>query len=293
MPPERGNSAASSAYVSAPHSVTAPPSTQLRRNSGTSSTRCAIAAGVRKMPLPSSSRRPPPRRSTGRGDGAAARPNGRAARRRSAGRRTCGRGIYISSLMTRRFARLAWAAAACTYLLIILGAIVRITGSGMGCGDHWPLCNGRLLPPLDLPTLIEYAHRLVAALVTILVVALAGYGWWLKRETGRPSVASYWALGLLILQVALGAVTVKLALPPWTVILHLGTAMLLLAALIVAARGSRSVPRFGAGVVALALGFTTVLAGALTANLGAASACLGFPLCNGQLVPEGDRKSVV
>src|SRR2546422_5199630 len=52
MPPERGNSAASSAYVSAPHSVTAPPSTQLRRNSGTSSTRCAIAAGVRKMPLP-------------------------------------------------------------------------------------------------------------------------------------------------------------------------------------------------------------------------------------------------
>src|SRR3989441_2507916 len=52
MPPERGNSAASSAYVSAPHSVTAPPSTQLSRNSGTSSTRCAIAAGVRKMPLP-------------------------------------------------------------------------------------------------------------------------------------------------------------------------------------------------------------------------------------------------
>src|SRR2546428_288455 len=52
MPPERGNSAASSAYVSAPHSVTAPPSTQLSRNNGTSSTRCAIDAGVRKMPLP-------------------------------------------------------------------------------------------------------------------------------------------------------------------------------------------------------------------------------------------------
>src|SRR5256712_443207 len=52
MPPERGNSAASSAYVSAPHSVTPPPSTQASRNSGTSSTRCAIDAGVRKMPLP-------------------------------------------------------------------------------------------------------------------------------------------------------------------------------------------------------------------------------------------------
>src|SRR6266566_5136656 len=52
MPPERGNSAASSAYVSAPHSVTAPPSTQLSKNSGTSSTRWAIVAGVRKIPLP-------------------------------------------------------------------------------------------------------------------------------------------------------------------------------------------------------------------------------------------------
>src|SRR3989449_6606939 len=134
----------------------------------------------------SSSRRRRRRRSTGRGDAAADRPSGRAARRRSAGRRTCGRGIYISGLMTRRFARLAWAAAACTYLLIILGAIVRITGSGMGCGDHWPLCNGRLLPPLDLPTLIEYAHRLAAALVTILVAATAGYAWFLRREAGGP-----------------------------------------------------------------------------------------------------------
>src|SRR5256884_2538392 len=87
--------------------------------------------------------------------------------------------------MTRRFARLAWLAATCTYLLIILGAIVRITGSGLGCGEHWPLCNGRLLPPLDLPTLIEYGHRLVAAVVSTLVLALAAYSCWLRRGTGK------------------------------------------------------------------------------------------------------------
>src|SRR5256714_14665177 len=75
--------------------------------------------------------------------------------------------------MTRRFTRLAWLAATCTYLLIILGAIVRITGSGLGCGEHWPLCNGRLLPPLDVPTLIEYGHRLAPAAVGVLVAALA------------------------------------------------------------------------------------------------------------------------
>ena len=201
--------------------------------------------------------------------------------------------------MSPRFTRLAWLTAVCTYLLIVLGAIVRITGSGMGCGDHWPLCNGGLFPSLgNLGMLIEWSHRLVAALLSVLVVALAGYAWWLRRETGldRPGLAAYAALGLLALQVALGAVTVKLALPAWTVILHLGTAMLLLATLIVAARGPRLIPgsprlRAGsvrAGLVALVLGFVTVLLGALTANLGAATACLGFPLCNGHLLPDGN-----
>ena len=194
--------------------------------------------------------------------------------------------------MTKRFTRLAWTAATFTYLLIILGAIVRITGSGLGCGEHWPLCNGRLLPPLDLPTIIEYGHRLAAAAVSVLVASLALYVWWLRKGAGSgerltPDRTAYVALGLLVVQVLLGAVTVKLSLPPWTVILHLGTAMLLLAALIVAARGRPSAPPSRAGLYALALGFVTVLFGALTANLGAASACLGFPLCNGQLVPAG------
>ena len=202
--------------------------------------------------------------------------------------------------MTRRFTRLAWTAATFTYLLIILGAIVRITGSGLGCGEHWPLCNGKMLPPLDLPTLIEYGHRLAAAAVSVLVAALALQAWWLRRGAGSPKgvpdgpgepylpdKTAYVALALLVVQVLLGAVTVKLSLPPWTVILHLGTAMLLLATLIIAARGTTGAPPSRVGLAALALGFVTVLFGALTANVGAASACLGFPLCNGQLIPGG------
>jgi heme A synthase len=64
--------------------------------------------------------------------------------------------------MTRRDVMLAWAAAACTYALIVLGAVVRITGSGLGCGDDWPVCHGRLIPSLaDIATLIEWSHRLV------------------------------------------------------------------------------------------------------------------------------------
>jgi heme A synthase len=190
--------------------------------------------------------------------------------------------------MTRRFSSLAWSAAVCTYLLIVLGAVVRITGSGLGCGDHWPLCNGHLFPPLnDIGTVIEWSHRLVAALVSILVLALAVYGWLLSRRVprdpglapgvGKPA-AAYVAVALLVVQVLLGAITVKLELPAWSIVLHLGTAMLLLATLISAARAqSPSVSPL------LLLVFVTVLFGALTANLGAAAACHGFPLCNGEI----------
>src|SRR3989449_6870762 len=79
---------------------------------------------------------------------------------------------------------------------------------------------------------------------TTLFRSLAAYAWWLRqgagspkgvpdgpRERFSPDRTAYVALGLLVVQVLLGAVTVKLSLPPWTVILHLGTAMLLLATL--------------------------------------------------------------
>ena len=201
--------------------------------------------------------------------------------------------------MTRRYTLLAWTAATATYLLIVLGAVVRITGSGMGCGDHWPLCNGRLFPPLsDIGTLIEWSHRLVAALVSALIAGLAGYAWWLRqlsRRTGYtpPDRISYAALGLLVLQVLLGALTVKLELPAWTVILHLGTAMALLGTLLVAARDRVGVPHPAPLLPLLTLAFVTVLFGALTANLGAAAACTGFPLCNGQVWPSAGGLAVI
>jgi len=179
--------------------------------------------------------------------------------------------------MPKRFVTLAWIAAACVYLLIVLGFVVRITGSGLGCGNHWPLCNGRLFPPLSDPgAVIEWSHRLVAGIVSILIIALAVLDW-------RRSAT---LVGLIVIQIALGAVTVKTDLQPLMVILHLATAMLLLAALIVAARGLPSSPGLRPGsAVLLALTFITVLFGALTANLGAMASCGGFPLCNGQLVP--------
>jgi heme A synthase len=190
--------------------------------------------------------------------------------------------------MARRVVTLAWTAAASTYLLIVLGAVVRITGSGMGCGDDWPVCHGRLVPSLaDIATVIEWSHRLVAAIVSILIATLAALTWWYRRRGEAVGRAGYLALALLVLQVLLGAVTVRLELPPWSVILHLGTAMVLLAVLLYAAHGGPTTGPGAAALVAAGMAFVTVLFGALTANLGAATACIGFPLCNGQWVPAG------
>src|ERR671914_2196988 len=82
--------------------------------------------------------------------------------------------------------RLAWTGAALAFGLIVLGGIVRITGSGMGCGDDWPRCNGEWFPPLDLPTLIESSHRWAAAVVSVLVLAVAAVAW--RRHRLEPAL---------------------------------------------------------------------------------------------------------
>ncbi len=196
---------------------------------------------------------------------------------------------------------LAFGASGASYLLIVLGGWVRITGSGMGCGDDWPLCNGRLIPPLsDTATFIEWSHRLVALVVSLLVVGVAALAYARRNDAGvggqggalRPAVL---AVVLLVIQVLLGAVTVWLELPPSTVILHLGTAMAIVAVLmVVGLRAGTYVPdpaladrRLWRGaLIALGLGGLAVLMGGLTANVGASAACLGFPLCSGELFPS-------
>jgi heme A synthase len=200
----------------------------------------------------------------------------------------------------RRFGALAFVTAGFTYALVVFGGVVRITGSGMGCGDDWPLCHGQLIPPIDFETLIEYGHRLVAALLSFLVLVVAVYAWRHRRSAGIAGRGVLgWALAalaLLIVQVLVGAVTVWLELAASTVILHLALASALLATLIIAglrarkdrtARGSVGGPVHRWVWGAATLGFTTLILGAMVANTGAAPLCQGFPLCNGQFVPAG------
>ena len=67
----------------------------------------------------------------------------------------------------RRYGRFALFSAVYTYLLVVFGGLVRITESGLGCGDHWPKCNGRWIPEFTVPTLIEWDSDLPALEVLI------------------------------------------------------------------------------------------------------------------------------
>lgn len=179
---------------------------------------------------------------------------------------------------------------------VVFGAIVRITGSGMGCGDHWPDCYGAFTPAHDAPTLlVEISHRYGAAALSIAIIVLVAVTWSKRREVGvagaggplRPALL---ALLLVVVAALFGAVTVKLSLNPFVVVTHLAIAMTLLAVLVVVVVraggfGARSVPAryqrtLRSGRAAAALTFLALVLGALTANTpGAATSCQGFPLC--------------
>lgn len=191
--------------------------------------------------------------------------------------------------------RLSYAALALAYLQAVLGAFVRITGSGMGCGDHWPRCSGHWFPPLDRADLvIEVTHRYVAALLTLTILALLFSAWRARRSPGvggsRGVVRPASAAALLVVAAALlGAVTVKLELHAAAVLIHLAIAMALIASLVLAALRSRALAapwtpasektRRGS-VVAAAIALLAVMMGGATANIAAAaSSCVGFPHC--------------
>ena len=110
-----------------------------------------------------------------------------------------------------------------------VGAFVRASESGLGCPD-WPSCHGRLLAG-GHHAMIEEVHRWIATVLIIGVVGLAigvfrGY-----RGDRRLTHPMVWVLGLLVLQVVLGGVTVLLKNVSWTVVIHYGAAALLVAAL--------------------------------------------------------------
>lgn len=188
-------------------------------------------------------------------------------------------------------ARLAWAAVVAVFFLMTLGNVVSATGSGLACPD-WPLCHGSLIPPLRLGVLIEYSHRLAALAATVLIVATTVLALRGSRAPGVRRLA--WLLpALLAAQIALGGITVLLKLPHLISTAHLVNALLILAGLIVLARGLQSAAPARVGDerlrrlarVGLIVLLVQLALGGYVRHSGAGLACPDFPLCSGDLLP--------
>ena len=210
--------------------------------------------------------------------------------------------------------RLALATLLSTFALIILGGVVRVSDSGLGCGPAgsgfhgWPFCNGDVVPGLDLNAIVEYAHRVLAIAVGFMILALFVMAIRQKRLTRVTGAA----LLLVAAQGALGGATVEENLEESLVAAHLGLAMILLALLLWIWRELREPkpapepggPR-GLAIAASVVIFATIVAGgymAGTQNSGRADYQLGdgahhacgkeFPTCNGEFMPFGEARLV-
>lgn len=220
----------------------------------------------------------------------------------------------------QRFRLLLNATIVATFVLIVIGGIVRVSDSGLGCGPAgsgthgWPLCEGGLLPAASAESVIEYTHRVVAAAVGLLMALIAWRAWRDFRTSPWLVRGAIGGFVLVVVQAVLGGITVEENLHEYLVAAHLGLAMLLLGVLILLraqavpadeerpARGSSGLRSLA--VVAAVLILFTIVAGGLVAGteghgradqpvFGAHMACGDqFPTCLGRFMPFGEHRLV-
>ena len=221
----------------------------------------------------------------------------------------------MNAAPTSGYRRLVLATAIATFALIIVGGVVRVSDSGLGCGPAgsgfhgWPFCNGDVVPGVDLNSIVEYTHRVLAGAVGLMILALVVLAW--RRHRQLLPIAGGLLL-LVIAQGALGGATVEENLEEAYVAAHLGLAMLLLGGLLYLWRVVRGAqpesggPRMrGLAIAASVAVLCTVVAGgymAGTQNYGRADYRLGqgahhacgkqFPTCNGEFMPFGRARLV-
>jgi heme A synthase len=113
---------------------------------------------------------------------------------------------YSSKTSVSRFARYAWFVLGLNILVILWGAVVRATGSGAGCGSHWPTCNGEVIPPSpQVETLIEFTHRLSSGAAFLMVVGMLIWAYKIFPPGHRVRKASGAAMILMIIESLVGA----------------------------------------------------------------------------------------
>lgn len=179
-------------------------------------------------------------------------------------------------------------------LLITMGSIVRVSGNGLGCPD-WPLCYGQLLPPLALSPWVEFTHRLLGAISSVQILALAVIAWRQHSHNAwviRPAIISIF---LLLVQILLGGLHVIFELPAISGLLHTATAMAIAVMVVIqfaalhplSQRLTQQAPEVRqrdrglpiAMLTTAALLYALIMTGSYVTRSGASLACPAFPHC--------------
>lgn len=205
-------------------------------------------------------------------------------------------GIVHWSLPLAWYKRLTLTNAMAVWMLIVLGGLVRVTGSGTGCGASWPRCDGHWLPALEYHQMIEWNHRLFATLVGFLMIATVGSTLLWFRSRRRLLWLSLLAALTYMTQAVLGGITVLLHLDQTWVAAHMGNSMLLLASVILLAlfvrtgqlhRATEGRKLFWLAFATLAWTYVSMFTGSAVVGAQADVACGSWPQCSGaSILPQ-------
>ncbi len=184
------------------------------------------------------------------------------------------------------------------FLVLIAGVLVTKLDAGRGCGDDWPLCNGKFIPAYTLESFIEYNHRLISGIVGIVIVLTFIAVWRHLKERRDAVFYAASALFFTVAQAILGAMAVVWPQSDPVLAIHFGISLIAFAStllLVIAVRQAPDMPRTSTGLTfgymifawsVTVFCYIVVYLGALVRHTESFSGCLGWPLCNGQWIPE-------
>ena len=205
-------------------------------------------------------------------------------------------------MVSRRFRTFANITCIGMLLVLLAGALVTNTESGRGCGDDWPLCHGKFVPAYTFESMLEYSHRLVSGIEGLLVlgITLLIYKKYRRNSDAYKEPLYYAGAALLftIIQALMGAAAVKWPQTPAIMAIHFGISLVAFAATLLlviwAYRAKNGIPPVykvpRAIVMPMLLAsiycYVVIYLGAFIRHTKSAGGCIGWPLCNGEVIPE-------
>lgn len=185
------------------------------------------------------------------------------------------------------------------------GAVVTKTGSGLECGNEWPLCHGKLIPAYTVGSMIEYTHRLFSGLAGLLSLASMIAFWRYARNRRDLLVYAFMTLLFVIVQGGMGALAVIKSQSAAVMALHMGFSLIAFSSSLMLALGTKRRHEAGEYDPKMELqkqpvskafrnltcftafySYVVVYIGAFVSHTDSRGGCSGWPLCNGEWVPE-------